>query len=448
MDANDPQLEAAEQILAQHHVEVPPGARVRVAAALTRPTPLITWPYAAAAMAVAAVVLAIRLPALVGPGAPAAITAPLAAERPAHLAAGPARAVGPAQVAVGPGSRAEVDEIGPRTALRMWQGDLQISVPVLRAEQSVVVLTRQAKIQALGAMTCLGAGCPAPAFTVRADDDATFVEVTEGEVWVNTDGRGPPRRVVAGRRLRVGRPVPPPLAAAPVGTPPEAPVGTLPEAPPVPPRHAPRPRAASTAQADLRTARDLLTRDADKAAALAQGVIDARPHGDVELQALLVLADAHRRAFRRAAATEAYLRILQHPGRGPFEEEARFQLAILYRDLGRAELAVLQLAAAHRDHPGGPLAPERAALWAALLLQRGDAAAAAEVLEQAPSGGWSRALAERRVEVSQALLHDDPARAAALVAPIMSERRAGDLARAAEAIQRQARLSEGRPASR
>jgi len=224
MDANDPQLEAAEQILAQHHVEVPPGARVRVAAALTRPTPLITWPYAAAAMAVAAVVLAIRLPALLGPGAPAAITAPLEAERPARLAAGPARAVGPAQVAVGPGSRAEVDEIGPRTALRMWQGDLQISVPVLRAEQSVVVLTRQAKIQALGAMTCLGAGCPAPAFTVRADDDATFVEVTEGEVWVNTDGRGPPRRVVAGRRLRVGRPVPPPLAAAPVGTPPEAPV--------------------------------------------------------------------------------------------------------------------------------------------------------------------------------------------------------------------------------
>jgi hypothetical protein len=460
MDPTEARLDAAEQLLAGHRVVVPPAARVRVAAALRRPAaPRVTWTHALAATAVAAVVLAVRAPALLAP------PPPLAAEAPTRLAPGAVTPVGPARVALSPAARVEVDEPGPRTALRVWQGDLHVSVPVLRAEQSMAVLTRHARISAVGNLACLAGRCPADVtgsgaggavppgpgsagrsacdFTVSADEEATELEVRSGEVWVEAAG-APPRAVGPGRRLRIGArrapPAPVVMAEAPAAPEP-APVGAA--------RAAARPVAPPRdVQADLRDARRILPHDADRAAALAQGVIEARPDGEVQVAALLVLADAHRRALRRAAAAEAYQRLLHHPDGAGFQEEARFQLALLYRDLGQPDAAVAQLESAHLAHPGGPLAPERAALWAGLRLLAGDPAGAAAVLEGAPRTGWSRALAERRVEVAQAILPSSPERAAALVAPILADGRASDLRAAAEAVARASRKFEGQPAGR
>lgn len=413
-------LETAEARLREHQVEVPAWAQARVARAVQTQLapPRITWAHAGLACAAALGITWARLQTPAPPPEPALAASP-------WLRVQADNQIGSAHVWPGPGTEIQLADVELGSDLRLWRGEARFEVPALKHAPALGVQTRQARIVALGAR-----------FSVQADPDQTFVSVTEGEVQIFAGRSQKPQVLRPGRRIRIGRSAPKAAEPAPVAQP----------ATTTPPRRAPPPIA--DAQADLRDARRWLEKDADRAADMAERVIQTRPEAPVQLQALLLLADARRRAGRRPEAADIYQRILSHPERGAFEEETRFQRAHLLHEMGRDPAAIEELESAHRLHPEGPLAPERCALWAQLLLDRGDARGAAQVLQRVPDQGWSRLLDESRLAVAQGLVHEDPERALVLAQDILRADRAPDLMRAAQQLVRDAIKFEGQPAPR
>jgi hypothetical protein len=246
------------------------------------------------------------------------------------------------------------------------RGEISATVAHLDRGQTFSVVTHQATFQVIGTR-----------FTVRAERDTSRVEVAEGVVSVWPADAAEPMTVFAGQSLTVGKP----------------------------------------AHETLALARAALPSDAPRAAELAEGVLEQRPSLPIEAEALAILADAQRRAGKSRLAAETYQKVAQHQNGRAFAEEALLQRATLLRDLGESDGAKAALDLAAERFADGPLAPERTALLARLLLDEGRIKDAADAIERAPKGALSVEVLERRLEVGRALLPLDPARAKALLSP-------------------------------
>lgn len=230
--------------------------------------------------------------------------------------------------------------------------------------------------------------------------------VTRGQVELGADHRG----------IEWDRPL---ATVAPAAPPPAAPaeVGARPS--PAPPA-APGPERASGASAArhrrvLQEARALIGRDDQRAVQIAEEVLARRPDAQSEVVALMIAADGWRRRGGAREAAEYYRQAIEHPAGPPFAEEASLRRATLLVELQRGDEALRTLEAA-RDRGQGSLAPERSALTARLLWERGRTEEAAEVLLNEPA--VDRVLEEPRLRVAEAIAATDPDRARRLIAPI------------------------------
>ncbi len=426
MTTPESRLARAEAVLGGHEIDVPAGAKVRVRQQVFEGPrrPRITWAHAAMACAACAAVVFMKFaPLNPAPRASAGSPSP-------WLAAGNAHQVGPATVRPRPGARVQLTNIGGLPVVRVWRGEVEVTMPTLATPQFVEVQTMHGRIQCLGGR-----------FRVEASSQQSLLTVQEGTVSVITDPRASPTSLRAGRRVRLSPKAPP--AAPPATAHASAPVTRRAPSPaPTAPRVAPSP------QEDLQSARRWLPKDANRAGDLAERVVEARPDAPIELQALFVLADARRRAGRNAEASDVYARVLAHPEGAAFQEEAHFQRAHLLHQMGRLSQAEHELQTAHAAHRAGPLAPERGALMALMRMKGGDLDGAARALEQVPPGGWSRVLDERRIQVAEALLRAEPQRAAALAIQVAQSGRAPDLIVMAKKVLAEARKREGVSPSR
>jgi hypothetical protein len=92
------------------------------------------------------------------------------------------------------------------------------------------------------------------------------------------------------------------------------------------------------AEERLDEARKVVARDAAKAKALAEGVLEEKPAPLLEIGALLVLADAHRRTGAWNEAASAYQRVAEHPHGQPYLEEALLRRAQILSSRGAISL--------------------------------------------------------------------------------------------------------------
>lgn len=163
-------------------------------------------------------------------------------------------------------------------------------------------------------------------------------------------------------------------------------------------RDAPDAEIRARHRADLDRARALVYDDAPAARRIAQAVLDTSADGAEEVDALAVIADAHRRRGEHRLAAEFYGRVAAHPSGRGYAEEALLRRAKMLRALGDGVAALASLEEAERRFAGGPLAPERVALTARTLLELGRVEDAAKVLERAEP---SHALDSVRREVDR-----------------------------------------------
>lgn len=144
---------------------------------------------------------------------------------------------------------------------------------------------------------------------------------------------------------------------------------------------------------------------------------------DVDIEELSRRADEARRRGELEEAASLYARIAGHAGGTGYAEEALLRRARILHLLGRRADARSALIDAGARFPEGPLAPERGALSARLLLESGDLDGAVRLLESLARSRGTVELQTLRVEVAEALVNRDPARArslyeAALFAPM------------------------------
>jgi ferric-dicitrate binding protein FerR (iron transport regulator) len=363
---------------------------------------------------------------------------------------------GPAWIVAGASSVLTLAPEPRAHRLLLEAGYLALRVEPLRPGERLVIETREARIAVVGTE-----------LRVRAGEDGTAIEVEEGVVEV-TPRRDPiPRALRAGQRTFVPRDAPAAassvaLAKAPVhavveapqapsalrraapkehppapGTaapPPPPPSPSQATAPKVDPDAAPAPapgQARVPAAADkpieepssapgdprskVRAAREALAVDAAKARAIAEEVLREAPAPEVEIEALMIRADAARRGDDLPAALETYRRVADHPGAARFREEALLRAARIHVALGDPEFALQLLERAGELHPRGALEPERHALAARIERDRGRFPAAAAWLEAVPEGHRSLLLAREQLAVARALGPTDTHRAQKLV---------------------------------
>ena len=130
-------------------------------------------------------------------------------------------------------------------------------------------------------------------------------------------------------------------------------------------------------------------------------------------------------------ALRSYQRVIDHAQGDAYAEEALLRQAHLHVDLDEISSALTKLAAGERRFAGGALAPERSALEARLHMKAGRIQTAARALERVPDAASSLAIARMRVEVAEALLEVNPARARRLATPVLRTPDAGLRQRAA-----------------
>ncbi|MFO0726156.1 MAG: FecR domain-containing protein [Myxococcota bacterium] len=287
--------------------------------------------------------------------------------------------------------------------VRLFRGEASFAVDRLNPEEVLLVTTRQARLQAFGSRVRVG-----------ADDEHTAIDVEEGRVLVYREGESKPVLLLPGQKLEI-RAHPSaapsaPSAAAPASVPPAAPIVAEPVSVPMPPAPASSPRVAPKApvapsppsvapaaapltpppaptvadsEAQLKVARTALKEDAPKAAQLATEVLSSNHDAKVEVEALLLLADANRRNGALHTAAELYLRAAGLPAGQAYAEEALEQRAELLVEIGDPGGALTTLRDADARFPSGPFAPERARMEAEIELSRGDRVKAIAALERA-----------------------------------------------------------------
>jgi ferric-dicitrate binding protein FerR (iron transport regulator) len=349
------------------------------------------------------------------------------------------------------------DEDDDAREIRLAEGALDAAVDAVDAgdARTLVLTTPIARLEAVSAR-----------FHVETTRGHTSVEVSEGRVRIaRARDEDPPvdrdwRTLAPGERATLGAPAMPSLAARTDGGGAEAPASSAPararpgarqehepiaRAParsgggdgPTAERPAERARrgepdhaseapatpeiapAGDRDRAEVERARSMLGRDDRAATSLAEEVLERRPSHATEILALAVAADAYRRRGMLGEADAYYARVIAHPDGAGFREEALHRRAAIALELGRATDALAFLAGAKAQFPHGALGPERTALEAKALLARGDRRAAASLLESAAKSA-DRVLDRARLDVARALLADDPGRARALIAPLMS----------------------------
>ncbi len=213
-------------------------------------------------------------------------------------------------------------------------------------------------------------------------------------------------------------PVSKPLARAPARPSKRTRKLAAPKAPaPGGPRTAPPPIAPKEARRKLAQARRIVRRDAPRARAMAEDVLDRSPPPAERIGALMVLADAHRREGRASKAATTYERVAKSPSAGRFLEEAILRQAELLLGMGQPTEAIAVL----RANPikSGLLAPERTALLADLHAAQGHPDKAAAALEAAPQLR-AQAIWRARLKIAEALAPTNIARARTLLAPVVA----------------------------
>ncbi|MCB9651512.1 MAG: FecR domain-containing protein [Deltaproteobacteria bacterium] len=271
-------------------------------------------------------------------------------------------------------------EPGAQARLRsrdLWAleyGDLAVEVQPTPAAP-LTVLTEAARVSGVGTH-----------FRVSVADGETRVSVSRGQVRV--ESKGAPALTVGAGAEWSSRPAPPPLAPS--------------TEPAVAPSQA-RPDAARRAEdrAAVDRARALVTQDALRARRIAGEVLERRAAGPEEVDALAVIADAHRLSGEHRAAASFYARVAAHPAGVAYAEEARLRQAQMLMALGEHRAALDALALDDPRLARGALAPERAALAAQAWLRLGEPDRAAAALESADPR--SLAVQDARRAVQRAL---------------------------------------------
>lgn len=243
--------------------------------------------------------------------------------------------LGLARVSLSAGS---VVSLEPRAArevdLRLYRGTASLSVEKLAPSEAFEVTTPLARVKVVGTR-----------FQVESRAEATQIRVEEGTVWVWENGSDKPTVVHAGQTLDV--------------------------------------RAPATPREVLSEARALLDSDATGAARIAGSLVDQGAAPEVEVEAILVLADAERRRGEASKAAELYRRVAEHARGGPYVEEALYKCASLLGIAGDTSGALTALADAETRVGVGAIGPERASLEAELLLGVGQRARAAAAFARA-----------------------------------------------------------------
>jgi ferric-dicitrate binding protein FerR (iron transport regulator) len=269
------------------------------------------------------------------------------------------------------GAKWTVEDDGLAVKVVIESGMVEIEVEAAHAFE---VATADARIHVL-----------ASRFSVARKLEGTEVRVDRGAVDVWPRGRTTPLALAEGKSVLI--------------------VEAVEEAKP----KTPAKRAAPDAAAELKVARDVLSTDAPRAAEIAERVLERRPTGELEAEALAVLADAERRRGKLREALTSYGKLRDHPrGRG-YAEEAMLQRAMLFERLDDDQPALAELDRLELTYPRGASAPERVALAAKIHLEKNDPRKAAQVILAAELHGTSRVFTNRCIEVARALRDLDPA---------------------------------------
>lgn len=247
--------------------------------------------------------------------------------------------------------------------VRLYRGEVSAAVEKLGDGDSFEINTRQARIKVVGTR-----------FTVRAAEEETSVSVEEGTVWVWPLGATEPLVLNAGQQHHIGDKKPEPVVISPPPPPPPVPENKVKAAPPK--------VEAKEARVRLSEARAALDANAPRAARVAQEILAAAPDDRVELEALLLLADAERQNGKASIAADHYRRVAEHPRGKGYAEEALLHRARLLERIGDSRGALEALRRAESSAPNGALAPERCRLEAELYTKAGDLAAAIEALDR------------------------------------------------------------------
>jgi len=260
----------------------------------------------------------------------------------------------------------------PKGILRLSAGRLMVARHGSNSELRTQVRTPHAVLSTLAAQ-----------FTVEVGDQ-TKVQVQEGELRIEA-GSAAPVNLVAPQtwssRLR-------------------------PE---------PSPATSETRQA-LTRARALVRHDAAGARRVAKAVLDGAVEARDEVDALAVIADAHRRSGEPREAAAYYARVAEHPAGAAYAEEALLRRARMLLQVRDYDGALHALATAKRRYSAGDLAPERCAAEAQVWLTKARTLRAADVVESC--SGASLSVQDVRRAVADALQTTHPARARALMQQI------------------------------
>jgi ferric-dicitrate binding protein FerR (iron transport regulator) len=350
------------------------GAGAAVAAALL----IALWPSPAAQLVAGSAEAGGRR---VHPGdvLPVGVELALAAGSRVELALGELEVASGARLTL---ARAAADAV----ELRLAGGRIEARVEPLSGSRSFRVLTAQALVEVVGTV-----------FRVTTDGATTRLEVDEGRVRFTPAGEAP---------LSIG---PGEQALAPVPAAPEP--AMLPKAPlPAPRSVVPEVPAPSVEPA-------------------------ADPRDAEEAHALMLRADAARRARHLPEAIQWYGEVAAHPAGRMYAEEALLRRALLLREQGAGGGAALAaLAEADARYPRGALGAERVALAAELHLDAGMPDRAADVLEAADIQGRAVSLLEMRLRVATALAASAPERVEPLVRPLAAPGVPPGLQRAAASL--------------
>lgn len=239
--------------------------------------------------------------------------------------------------------------------VRVSQGQVHFEVAARAATTPFTVVTPHARIQGLGSQ-----------FRVQVSD-LTQVEVTSGRVEVRPQDA-------------------PALELGPGQT-----------------------WASLSPRNEIQRARAMVGEDAVEAGRVAQAALTRARDAVDQVDALAVIADAHRRSGQLAEAARVYGRIAAHPAGQAYAEEALLRRARVLLSLKDGNGALDAVNEAQRRFPNGTLAPERCAVQARIWLHLDQPARAADVLLGCPSE--TLGVQEILQDTARALTGHDPARA-------------------------------------
>lgn len=323
------------------------------------------------------------------------------------------------------------------TTVRVEAGEVDVSTAEttrrVRAGEAVVIAPAVSK-PALASATNTAGAAPAPLPTAEA---SAILEPARDDDTSPPDTRAArdARRASAPRApARAGAPAPPapvpeaaPAAEAELAAseaaraevaptpPPSAPEVS---AAPAPARPTPEEVTPAAPPPELAQARAILSSNPEGARALTEALRRQGPSPAVEVEALMIESDAARRSGDLSGAVALCERVIAHPSGHSFAEEAMLRAARIHSTLGAPAPALSLLERARQRYPRGALRPEREALAAALLRDRGELERATVLIEALPLERGALALAEVRLTLAEAWRTRAPARAHALATPV------------------------------